>query len=168
LTDETVVSLANAMHLLATVADATKEVGVLENDQTKIEDTANKHESVLEGRGNVVDDARIQNNDVLFGRGFALVGHPGNMYYRQLVNARKSDFNAARKKEKKNIAIQIIHDIANLEPPGRFLMEDPQGSVQRKMCILQDVQLQRHRECCGLQGTPSDQRCAEPLHTYTP
>jgi hypothetical protein len=129
----------SAMNLLATVADATKEVGVLENEQTKIEDTANKHESVLEGSGYVVDDARIQNNDVLFGRGFALCGHPGNMYYRQLVDARKSEFIASRKKEKKNIAIQIIHDIANLEPPGRFLMEDPQGSVSSEKDVYDKV-----------------------------
>jgi len=54
----------SAINLLATVVDATEEVCVPQNEQTKSEGTADKNESILEGSGYVVDDARIQNNDV--------------------------------------------------------------------------------------------------------
>jgi myosin heavy subunit len=54
----------SAINLLATVVDATEEVCVPQNEQTKSEGTADKNESILEGSGDVVDDARIQNNDV--------------------------------------------------------------------------------------------------------
>ncbi|KAL3806185.1 hypothetical protein ACHAXA_011734 [Cyclostephanos tholiformis] len=64
-------------------------------------------------------------NDVLFGRGFAIGTHPGNRHFRHVVRTWKPAFDTAKKKEKKMIAQRIVEDIKNLDPPGRFLIEDP-------------------------------------------
>ena len=67
--------------------------------------------------------------DVLFGRGFSIGAHPGNQHLRNVVRSQKPAFDAARKKEKKMIARQIVEDIQNLDPPGRFLIEDPSSAA---------------------------------------
>ena len=61
--------------------------------------------------------------DVLFGRGFTIGAHSGNRHLRDVVRAQKPAFVAARKKEKRIIAMQIVEEIQNLDPPGRFLIE---------------------------------------------
>mmetsp|Transcript_5207 Transcript_5207/g.9555 ORF Transcript_5207/g.9555 Transcript_5207/m.9555 type:complete len:389 (+) Transcript_5207:207-1373(+) len=63
-------------------------------------------------------------NDILFGRGYTISAHPGNRYLRSVVQDKKQAFLLARKKEKRDIAIQVVSDIQGLSPPGRFLMED--------------------------------------------
>ena len=70
--------------------------------------------------------------DVLFGRGFTISSHPGNRHLRSVVQAHKPAFLKlikAKKAEKRNIARRIVDEIQELDPPGRFLIEDPNSSV---------------------------------------
>ena len=63
--------------------------------------------------------------DVLFGRGVTITAHPGNKRLRSIVQAQKPAFVKVKKSEKRNVARGIVDMIENLDPPGRFLMEDP-------------------------------------------
>jgi hypothetical protein len=66
------------------------------------------------------------NNDVLCGRGGIINSHPGNEQYRKFVDRKKRLYLTARfKREKRLISIQIVYQVRNLNPPGRFLMKDP-------------------------------------------
>ena len=63
--------------------------------------------------------------DVLFGRGYAIQTHPGNQHFRSVVEGRKAKFKAAPvRRQKKMVAAEVMEDIAGLDPPGKFLMED--------------------------------------------
>ncbi|KAL7461587.1 hypothetical protein ACHAXS_002004 [Conticribra weissflogii] len=64
-------------------------------------------------------------NDVLFGRGTGFAIHEGNVKFRSIVEARKQEYRIAQHKEKKNIVISIIRQIQSMNPPGRFLQQDP-------------------------------------------
>jgi len=66
--------------------------------------------------------------DVLFGRGFTISAHPGNRTLRKIVEDHKSAFLKAKKKEKRIIARRIVDEIRALDPPGRFLIEDPSSA----------------------------------------
>jgi len=58
------------------------------------------------------------------------MGHPGNRRLRSMVERQRKAFvDAAKRKEKRKIATDIIQEIQNLQPPGRFLTEDPQGKI---------------------------------------
>jgi len=69
-------------------------------------------------------------NDVLCGRGGRINAHEGNVRFRQVVVDRKKDYLAptTKKLEKAHIAANIVQDIRQKDPPGRFLKEDPDGS----------------------------------------
>ena len=67
---------------------------------------------------------QINNNDVLCGRGGATNSHIGNRAFRQLVKQYKDKYLQAKKKEKPNVAGEIVDHIRNLDPPGRFLKKD--------------------------------------------
>ena len=58
------------------------------------------------------------------------MGHPGNRRLRSMVERQRKAFvEAAKRKEKRKIAMDIIQEIQTLQPPGRFLTEDPQGKA---------------------------------------
>ncbi|KAL7529357.1 hypothetical protein ACHAWF_002948 [Thalassiosira exigua] len=63
-------------------------------------------------------------NDVLFGRGSNISAHPGNQRLRSVTQTHRQAFFAAKKLEKRNIAVRIVDEIGSLDPPGRFLVED--------------------------------------------
>lgn len=64
-------------------------------------------------------------NDVLCGRGGTVNAHPGNEQYRKFVDSKKRLYLTARfKREKRLISGQIVDQVRNLDPPGRFLMKD--------------------------------------------
>lgn len=69
-------------------------------------------------------------NDVLCGRGGRINAHAGNVQFRELVVERKKDYlsDKTKKLEKAHIAAAIVRQIRELDPPGRFLKEDPDGS----------------------------------------
>ena len=62
--------------------------------------------------------------DVLFGKGALILRHPGNQYYGSLVDAQKPKFRAVERGNKRAIAFDIMQQIHNLQPPGRFLIEE--------------------------------------------
>ena len=67
---------------------------------------------------------QINNNDVLCGRGGATNSHIGNRSFRLLVKQYKDKYLKAKKKEKPNVAGEIVDKIRGLDPPGRFLKKD--------------------------------------------
>ncbi|GAX18901.1 hypothetical protein FisN_8Hh119 [Fistulifera solaris] len=69
-------------------------------------------------------------NDVLAGRGGRINSHIGNVRFRKLVAMHKADYisKSTKKFEKAHIAASIVQHIRHLNPPGRFLKEDPDGS----------------------------------------
>lgn len=69
-------------------------------------------------------------NDVLSGRGGRINAHSGNVQFREIVAQRKTDYLAkdTKKLQKAHIAAEIVDNIRNMEPSGRFLKEDPDGS----------------------------------------
>mmetsp|Transcript_177 Transcript_177/g.183 ORF Transcript_177/g.183 Transcript_177/m.183 type:complete len:566 (+) Transcript_177:185-1882(+) len=66
----------------------------------------------------------VNNNDVLCGRGGATNSHIGNRSFREIVKQYKDRYLKAKKKEKPNVAGEIVDKIRNLEPNGRFLRKD--------------------------------------------
>jgi len=63
-------------------------------------------------------------NDVLCGRGSGVNSSSGNIYFRQLVRGRKSEYKQAKRHLKIPITKEIIKKIRSLDPPGRFLARD--------------------------------------------
>ncbi|KAL9184950.1 hypothetical protein ACHAXT_002727 [Thalassiosira profunda] len=66
-------------------------------------------------------------HDVLSGRGGRINSHPGNVRFREKVDAHKREYLDPRTKKaaKARIAARIVQQIRALDPPGRFLKEDP-------------------------------------------
>jgi hypothetical protein len=68
---------------------------------------------------------KINDNDVLCGRGGATNSHPGNRSFRNLVKQYKDKYIKAKKKEKPDVAAEVVDIVRKLDPPGRFLKKDP-------------------------------------------
>lgn len=70
-------------------------------------------------------------NDVLSGRGGRINNHEGNVYFRKLVASVKVKYlsKQTKKMDKAWIAADIVNQIRKLDPPGRFLKEDPNSSL---------------------------------------
>jgi hypothetical protein len=61
--------------------------------------------------------------DVVYGRGNHLVIHPGNIYYRSLVDA-LAEYYVAFPKHKKKLVSDLVHESIQAQTPtGRFLAE---------------------------------------------
>jgi hypothetical protein len=92
--------------------------------------------------GSVVDmqstitDCEVRQGDVLLGRGRK---HPGNALFRELVNARFDDYEAARKHQQTIIAKEIVERI--LSDGGRFL--ELQGSKNARSWVEIDYKKAR-------------------------
>ncbi|GAX18899.1 hypothetical protein FisN_8Hh117 [Fistulifera solaris] len=73
---------------------------------------------------------RLNKNDVISGRGGRINAHVGNVQFREIVAQRRDDYRAhsTKKLEKAHIAAEIVYLIRSMDPPGRFLKEDPDGS----------------------------------------
>ena len=68
-------------------------------------------------------------HDVLSGRGGGINAHPGNVVFREWVRVRKEDYNLApNKAEKTRVALEVIDQVRNQDPPGRFLTRDGTAS----------------------------------------
>lgn len=61
--------------------------------------------------------------DVIYGRGNHLKAHPGNVYYRSLVDSLKEYYVAFSKDKKKLVSELVYESIKNQNPPGKFLAE---------------------------------------------
>jgi hypothetical protein len=65
--------------------------------------------------------------DVVYGRGNHLVIHPGNIYYRSLVDA-LAEYYAAFPRAKKKLVSELVYESIQAQtPPGRFLAENRFG-----------------------------------------
>jgi len=60
-------------------------------------------------------------NDILCGRGGGSQNHPGNDYYRRMISSSKYWYLSSNKREKREIALELVSRIYTLNPPGRFL-----------------------------------------------
>lgn len=60
-------------------------------------------------------------NDVLSGRGATVNVHPGNKQFRDICATRKAEFDSAKNTQKREIALEIVHSVLEMNPPGRFL-----------------------------------------------
>lgn len=74
-------------------------------------------------------------HDVLTGRKVMAKKHPGNQLLIQIAEQKKDEYkNAFFRKQKKLVAQDIIQEIKNLSPPGRFLaLEDKSSSAWREV-----------------------------------
>lgn len=69
-------------------------------------------------------------NDVLAGRGNGPNMHPGNIYFRNLVEEQKQTYTSSQSKNEKNdIISKIIQQIQNRNPSGRFLTRDNKSGL---------------------------------------
>lgn len=68
-------------------------------------------------------------HDVVSGRGKFSTFHPGNEHFRDLVDRNKVAYFAAPQTVKPLIAQMIVEEIRNLNPPGRFLKQDPETKL---------------------------------------
>lgn len=63
-------------------------------------------------------------NDILCGKGRSSICHTGNTRFREIVEANKSGYAVATKKQKLFLAHSIVDLIRHANPPGRFLLRD--------------------------------------------
>mmetsp|Transcript_3758 Transcript_3758/g.4336 ORF Transcript_3758/g.4336 Transcript_3758/m.4336 type:complete len:174 (+) Transcript_3758:40-561(+) len=68
-------------------------------------------------------------NDVLCGRGHVINAHPGNVYFRSIVNRLKLEYVMSEKVDKKVFASVIVESIKSQNPPGRFLKQDKETKL---------------------------------------
>ncbi len=66
-------------------------------------------------------------NDVLLGRGGRVFKHAGNKKLRDLATLYFERYNTARKADKTLVAKDVVEQVQNLHPPGRFLKKKVDG-----------------------------------------
>jgi len=64
-------------------------------------------------------------NDVISGRGAGANQHPGNVYYRHLIQSQKLNYLSSNPTTKKNMIQGIVDAVKAQSPSGRFLKSDP-------------------------------------------
>jgi len=68
-------------------------------------------------------------HDVLSGRGNFVNYHAGNEHFRALVRKHKVAYVACPKPQKAKYSKMIVDEIRSLNPPGRFLKQDPRTKL---------------------------------------
>ena len=68
-------------------------------------------------------------HDVLSGRGNYVNYHVGNEHFRSLVKKHKIAYVACPKPEKGRFSTIIVDEVRSLDPPGRFLKQDPKTKL---------------------------------------
>mmetsp|Transcript_23368 Transcript_23368/g.34638 ORF Transcript_23368/g.34638 Transcript_23368/m.34638 type:complete len:385 (-) Transcript_23368:744-1898(-) len=95
-------------------------------------------------------------HDVLAGRGGGINAHPGNEQFREWVKERKNDYNLAANKADKAVVARAVIDMVKVQnPPGRFLMRDPNGGVGSWWIELDDVKTMAKTSQALREGAPS-------------
>lgn len=64
-------------------------------------------------------------HDVLCGRGAKIASFPGNKLWRELVKARREEYVSMHKLKRWTLTQSIVDNVRALDPPGRFLRQDP-------------------------------------------
>ena len=90
------------------------------------------------------------------GRGGAINSHIGNKTFREWVRVRKEEYNLAPcKAEKAKVAKEVMDLVKSLDPPGRFLMQDPTCSSTQCWWIEVDETKALAKTCQALrEGAP--------------
>ena len=90
------------------------------------------------------------------GRGGAINSHIGNKTFREWVRVRKEEYNLAPSKaEKAKVAREVMDLVKSLDPPGRFLMQDPNCSTHQCWWIEVDETKALAKTCQALrEGAP--------------
>ena len=88
-----------------------------------------KHEKtsqqIIESKSNM----KPTTNDVLKGRGLPIQNRPGNRYFRKIVANREAQYALMKRTcDKEAVAMQVLNDVQNQTPPGRFLDQRVDGS----------------------------------------
>jgi len=88
---------------------------------------------LFSNQGETNGEIVVHNHDVLSGRGVHIAHHPGNERFRTLVTSftDKHYCTSYTVAEKKALAVQIIHHIRSLDPPGRFLKREGKAAASR-------------------------------------
>lgn len=60
-------------------------------------------------------------NDVILGRGNGIAAWPGNVAFRHIVWSHRTDYQRAHRHGKNKFAVQVVEEVYNLNPPGRFI-----------------------------------------------
>ncbi|KAL7503156.1 hypothetical protein ACHAXN_000981 [Cyclotella atomus] len=68
-------------------------------------------------------------HDVLSGRGNIANRHPGNEHFRSLVKNYKNEYVTTAKSSKPLCSQLIYNEIRSMQPPGRFLKQDPKTKL---------------------------------------
>jgi len=68
-----------------------------------------------------IGSLRKHDHDILSGRGNGVQYHPGNIYYRELINSFKLNYVSAERHKKREYCKLVHEQIKNRNPPGRFL-----------------------------------------------
>lgn len=64
-------------------------------------------------------------NDILCGRGKKVAGYNGNVQFRSFIDKYVKEYHEAKSNAaKKNVSLKVCAEVANLNPPGRFLYMD--------------------------------------------
>eukprot|EP00978_Attheya_sp_CCMP212_P042035 scaffold249608_cov47-Attheya_sp.AAC.1 len=90
-------------------------------------------------------------NDVMSGRGKSVHYHWGNVQFLMLVKQSRRSYVLAPKHEKGKFAVDIVAEINAMDPPGRFLIRDPESGFWNEMNRIDSVN--RTRQCLR-EGAP--------------
>jgi hypothetical protein len=82
-----------------------------------------------------------KSNDVVLGRGTLI--NAGNQQYLHLVQQAKRDYVMSPKKHKGKFAHNIVNIIKRLNPPGRFLKQDPESKLWYEISYMKAIQRTR-------------------------
>merc|ERR1712232_190373 len=88
--------------------------------------TEQQEDNVVLGESYPAEDITSPDHtDVLLGRGAGVNKHPGNKYFRDIVKQYQDDYLVAKNNYEKYLtSMEILKSIRNLNPPGRFVLQD--------------------------------------------
>ena len=99
--------------------------------------------------------AEYHERDILCGRGALMIWHPGNQFFRRLVQQHRQRYFFSRRQEKKNIASQIINEIK--AHGGRFLRRSTATDGVNQINVWVEIEDERayQKTCQALrEGAP--------------
>jgi len=89
-----------------------------------ISDQAEQNNTLTLGESYPIEDIASP-DDVLLGRGAGKNNHDGNKYFRNVVKQYQDDYLVAKNNYEKYLtSMEILKSIRNLNPPGRFVLQD--------------------------------------------
>lgn len=112
------------------------EVRVERDDDDDNDDDDSRSSSCQQQREAGIDPLQT---DVLFGKGYRLQTHPGNIRFRDIVEQHREEYDGARRRGRKLIAMRLVQDVRNsgvrfleMSTTGEWVESD-QGEVIKKV-----------------------------------